>query len=692
VGFSLESFKDLLGPNSADVTAISDVANDDHIPARSGQVAISTAIIALSNPLSPIIVASNGYPAFAMLDHEFETKLTADLALPTGAAQTIFVENASAFPIAGSYNIRIGDEWVHVTRVSTFSFITTADVDCDLPLGRQCDDALDNMPAVAHVVEELVQGGQASLNVKIDPTTGRPIPDHTKWIRGDPVAAGPAAHFDDGTFEPLLDLNGDGEPDNFDFLGTGRMQQISLAGTDIPSMDMDGDGVLDLDINLDGIPDLVQDDGQGNLVYFMLDGAGNPEPVSDQGLAIGAWNANSTQLTASWPMPTSTNSLTGYQMAVGKSFTEEDSLSFGWKYIGAATSGTVSGLALPIPKVTRLKQPLTPTDTSIFVEDANNIFERGKIVIGSEIIGVQRVNSTEFTVITGEKGCPAGSGRGCSGSLPQVHLPGELVSDQMVLVSVRGFTGSIVNPTDYIPSEKGRPILVYRVDPTAPTPPGKTVAQVPTGKAAGGSFVVSWGAAEDSESGVMAYEVQERTDTNLVWNSIAMIPAQKVGGVINNSYNVGNPVQNPTEELRKNGQFLTYRIRSYSFSGLPSAWSTESLAVATSLSEDVITNVSNYPNPFDSRKGGPEGRTVITYTLGVSADVEIVIYDLLGYVVKSFNFSPGEPGGRQGANFVEWDGHNGMGQAVAKGGYIARIKVGSSLGTATLIRKIGVIH
>jgi flagellar hook assembly protein FlgD len=115
-------------------------------------------------------------------------------------------------------------------------------------------------------------------------------------------------------------------------------------------------------------------------------------------------------------------------------------------------------------------------------------------------------------------------------------------------------------------------------------------------------------------------------------------------------------------------------------------------AVATSLVNEVITGVSNFPNPFDSRKGGPEGQTQITYTLGAAGEVDIVIYDLLGYVVKSFHFNPGESGGRQGANFVAWDGKNGMGQFVAKGGYIARIKVGSSLGTATVIRKIGVIH
>ena len=55
-------------------------------------------------------------------------------------------------------------------------------------------------------------------------------------------------------------------------------------------------------------------------------------------------------------------------------------------------------------------------------------------------------------------------------------------------------------------------------------------------------------------------------------------------------------------------------------------------------------------------------------------------------------FAPGSNGGKTGANFVTWNGKNGVGRNVSKGGYIARIKVGSSLGTATVIRKIGVIH
>ncbi|MBI4386024.1 MAG: hypothetical protein HY551_01450, partial [Elusimicrobia bacterium] len=188
------------------------------------------------------------------------------------------------------------------------------------------------------------------------------------------------------------------------------------------------------------------------------------------------------------------------------------------------------------------------------------------------------------------------------------------------------------------------------------------------------------------------YELQERAGTDPVWHTIALIPAVRARGAINNSYQVGNSTVNVTERPRPAGQFFTYRVRAYNAAGLSSGWSTEGAAVPTTLISAPISNVSNFPNPFDSRKGGPEGKTTITYTLAADSDVDITIYDLLGYVVKVFNLGPGQEGARAGPNFVVWDGRNGQGQLVSKGGYIARIKAGSSAGTATVIRKIGVIH
>jgi flagellar hook assembly protein FlgD len=83
---------------------------------------------------------------------------------------------------------------------------------------------------------------------------------------------------------------------------------------------------------------------------------------------------------------------------------------------------------------------------------------------------------------------------------------------------------------------------------------------------------------------------------------------------------------------------------------------------------------------------------MITYTLNANSDVTITIYDELGYLVKTISCASGNQGGFSGLNFVPWDGRNDAGVLVAKGGYIARIRVKSPGGAATAIRKIGVIH
>lgn len=103
---------------------------------------------------------------------------------------------------------------------------------------------------------------------------------------------------------------------------------------------------------------------------------------------------------------------------------------------------------------------------------------------------------------------------------------------------------------------------------------------------------------------------------------------------------------------------------------------------------DVLGQVSNNPNPFDSRRQP----TTISYTLAEDAAVTLAIYDLNGGLVREFALSPGAEGGRRGPNRVAWDGRNGLGEAVAMGGYIAQIRMDSSEGLATAVRKIGVVR
>ena len=117
-----------------------------------------------------------------------------------------------------------------------------------------------------------------------------------------------------------------------------------------------------------------------------------------------------------------------------------------------------------------------------------------------------------------------------------------------------------------------------------------------------------------------------------------------------------------------------------------------STPAGTTIGEELLSKVSSYPNPVDLRKGGVEGRVDITYTLNDNAEVTMTIYDLLGYVVKEFRFSSGGPGGQLGPNHVLWDGKNGLGGTVSKGGYIVRVKASSPKGSKVILRKIGVIH
>ena len=112
----------------------------------------------------------------------------------------------------------------------------------------------------------------------------------------------------------------------------------------------------------------------------------------------------------------------------------------------------------------------------------------------------------------------------------------------------------------------------------------------------------------------------------------------------------------------------------------------------SALPSPIIQNVTNAPNPFDSRRPGLEGQTQISYVLIADSNVRVTVYDLFGVKVRTWAFNSGDDGGRAGQNQFSWDGTNAQGQKVAKGGYLALIAVDNPTATAKTIRKIGVIH
>jgi glucuronoarabinoxylan endo-1,4-beta-xylanase len=73
----------------------------------------------------------------------------------------------------------------------------------------------------------------------------------------------------------------------------------------------------------------------------------------------------------------------------------------------------------------------------------------------------------------------------------------------------------------------------------------------------------------------------------------------------------------------------------------------------------------NYPNPFSST-------TAIPYGLKQESNIQVIIYDILGRIVRKFDV------GYQtaGAHNILWDGRNNLGQRIASGIYFYRLNAG----------------
>jgi hypothetical protein len=235
-------------------------------------------------------------------------------------------------------------------------------------------------------------------------------------------------------------------------------------------------------------------------------------------------------------------------------------------------------------------------------------------------------------------------------------------------------------------SDEGKSYV--KVDLTPPSQPGQPVPdQALSGKPEPtGRFNVAWTESKDMESGLVVYELQERVDTDPVWRTVSSNIASD-----SLNYQVSPEVTVYEDGARRQvtgTHFYFYRIRSLNRAGSYSEWSEASKAAPTGLPEEVISQVSNYPNPVDSSKQD----TNITYILNQNAEVTITIYDLMGHLVYRFHFDPGEEGGSVGTNVVPWSCINELGDKIATGGYLARIQIKSDKGIITTTRKIGVIR
>jgi hypothetical protein len=128
----------------------------------------------------------------------------------------------------------------------------------------------------------------------------------------------------------------------------------------------------------------------------------------------------------------------------------------------------------------------------------------------------------------------------------------------------------------------------------------------------------------------------------------------------------------PTDTLPEG----TYNVTISSTDGTLSKTLNITLIVATGVK--LLGKPISYPNPFDPRSNifDEKYAVKIKYTMASPADVKIIIYNLIGKPVRTFNCEAGvDQGGLGGENNVPWDGKDNFNNIVANGPYFYFILV-----------------
>ena len=201
------------------------------------------------------------------------------------------------------------------------------------------------------------------------------------------------------------------------------------------------------------------------------------------------------------------------------------------------------------------------------------------------------------------------------------------------------------------------------------------------------NHMLNWEDFSDPESGIKQFYIEEKSNFMPGWN-------QKAGILVSDPFhpNINEKhfvFSNNDGSPRQPNMSYTYRVRAENQAGLFSDY-IYSDPVTTVKTNKVLSNVSNYPNPFSSRKE----KTTLFYYLNQDAGIEIKIYDSLGHFVRKYNYVSGIVGKTiQGACTLEWDGRNEQGEYVEKGGYFVVIEAPEAKGEdRKIVRMMGVIH
>ncbi len=118
----------------------------------------------------------------------------------------------------------------------------------------------------------------------------------------------------------------------------------------------------------------------------------------------------------------------------------------------------------------------------------------------------------------------------------------------------------------------------------------------------------------------------------------------------------------PEDELTIDSKYL---ISEYDGDISPKIIPQQSIATKINIPQNFDL-IGNYPNPFNPS-------TTISYVLPYQSSVEIIIYDLMGREIRSYNI----PSQSAGYNSIIWDGRNNSGNTVTSGVYFYKISINS---------------
>lgn len=181
-----------------------------------------------------------------------------------------------------------------------------------------------------------------------------------------------------------------------------------------------------------------------------------------------------------------------------------------------------------------------------------------------------------------------------------------------------------------------------------------------TGSVQGDGVVLQWATATELNN--QGFEI-ERSSSTQDWAKIGYVPGfgtstePKSYSFMDNNVSVGK---------------YYYRLKQLDFDG--SFEYSDAIEVLVDLTPTNFELFQNYPNPFNPT-------TTIQFQLPEASDVSIVIYDMLGQVVKEL-FADNIQAGKYS---VEWNGENNAGSKMSSGSYIYRMTAGDFVETKEMI-------